>query len=123
MFDASNPYWWCNDISVFAGCLIGGGAAINGALYWYPADVDFGTANGWPSGWQTPQTAYSALQARLPSTETPSPDGKQYLTQVFTVVQSLLTPQGYNQAVINCKLALSSLLSPCGCLKETADVN
>ncbi|KAG8994110.1 hypothetical protein FRB94_010106 [Tulasnella sp. JGI-2019a] len=101
MFDASNPYWWCNDISVFAGCLIGGGAAINGALYWYPPDADFALANGWPSGWQTPDTAYAALAARLPSTEVPSPDGKQYLTQVFTVVQSLLAPQGYTQAVIN----------------------
>ena len=53
----------------------------------YPPDADFATSNGWPSGWQAPQTAYNALKARLPSTETPSPDGQLYLTQVYTVVR------------------------------------
>ncbi|KAG8909001.1 hypothetical protein FRB99_000104 [Tulasnella sp. 403] len=101
MFSSSNPWWWCNDISVFAGCLIGGGAAINGALFWYPPDSDFTTSNGWPSGWQTPNDAYQKLKTRLPSTEVPSPDGKLYLTQVYDVVSKLLTPRGFVAANIN----------------------
>lgn len=101
MFSSSNPYWWCNDMSVFAGCLIGGGAAINGALYWYPPDIDFSTANGWPSGWQSQSTALNKLKAKLPYTETPSTDGQLYLTQVYDVVKQLLTPQGYSALDIN----------------------
>lgn len=75
---------------------MGGGSAINGALYWYPPDVDFATSSGWPSGWQTPTAANAALQARLPSTQTPSPDGKQYLTQVYDVVSQLLGKRGFS---------------------------
>jgi cellobiose dehydrogenase (acceptor) len=30
MFSASNPYWWCKDVTEFAGCLVGGGTSING---------------------------------------------------------------------------------------------
>ncbi|KAG9018158.1 hypothetical protein FRB90_012066 [Tulasnella sp. 427] len=101
MFSSSNPYWWCNDISVFAGCLIGGGAAINGALYWYPPDADFALDNGWPSGWQTPNDALAKLKARLPYTQTPSPDGKLYLTQVYDVVSKLLNARNFQAADIN----------------------
>lgn len=101
MFSSANPYWWCNDISVFAGCLIGGGAAINGALYWYPPDADFASDNGWPSGWQTPNDAYAKLKARLPSTQTPSPDGKLYLTQVYDVVSKMLNARNFQPIVIN----------------------
>ncbi|KAG8845518.1 hypothetical protein FRB96_002486 [Tulasnella sp. 330] len=100
-FSSSNPYWWCNDIATFAGCLMGGGSAINGALYWYPPDLDFSASSGWPSGWQTPDSAYAALAARLPSTETPSPDGKQYLTQVYDVVSQLLGKRSFTALNIN----------------------
>ena len=31
MFSDSNPWYWCKDITVFAGCLLGGGTSINGA--------------------------------------------------------------------------------------------
>lgn len=101
MFSSSNPYWWCNDITVFAGCLVGGGAAINGLLYWYPPDVDFDPSYGWPSSWAHPHDAYNALKARLPYTTTPSSDGKLYLTQVYDVVSKLLQPQGFGAIDIN----------------------
>jgi len=101
MFSDSNPWWWCKDISVFAGCLIGGGTSINGALYWYPPDSDFATANGWPSGWQSHSTYTNKLKARLPSTDAPSTDGKRYLEQSFNVTAKLLGYQGYRQVTIN----------------------
>lgn len=71
------------------------------SLYYYPPDAEFATDNGWPAGWQTPNTALNKLKARLPSTDIPSPDGKRYMTQVFDVVKALITPQGFNQATIN----------------------
>ncbi|KAI0055786.1 cellobiose dehydrogenase [Artomyces pyxidatus] len=101
MFTDSDPWYWCKDITVFAGCLLGGGTSVNGALYWYPTDADFSTSNGWPSGWQNHQPYTSAMIARLPSTDAPSTDGKRYLEQSFNVVQQLLTPQGFRQITIN----------------------
>lgn len=101
MFAGSNPYWWCDDVVPFAGCLVGGGTAINGLLYWYPTDAEFATSNGWPSGWQTPSDYVTKVQTRLPSTDTPSTDGKRYLTQVYDVVKSLLSKQNYSEITIN----------------------
>ncbi|KAJ8508326.1 hypothetical protein ONZ45_g9386 [Pleurotus djamor] len=101
MFTDGNPFWWCRDINVFAGCLLGGGTAINGGLYWYPPDSDFSVANGWPSSWANHHPYTDKLKARLPSTDHPSQDGQRYLEQAFNVVRTLLTPQGYNQITIN----------------------
>ncbi|ETW75429.1 cellobiose dehydrogenase 1 [Heterobasidion irregulare TC 32-1] len=101
MFTDSNPWYWCKDVTVFAGCLLGGGTSVNGALYWYPADLDFSTSNGWPSGWQAHQTYTDAMSSRLPSTDAPSTDGKRYLEQSFDVAQQLLNGQGYRQITIN----------------------
>ncbi|KAG9087148.1 hypothetical protein FRC07_012892, partial [Ceratobasidium sp. 392] len=56
MWSGSNQYWWCDDVSTSAGCIIGGGTAINGLQHWYPTDVEFATSNGWPSGWQSVST-------------------------------------------------------------------
>ncbi|KAI1798304.1 cellobiose dehydrogenase [Ganoderma leucocontextum] len=101
MFTDSNAFWWCKDISVFAGCLLGGGTSINGALYWYPPDSDFRTANGWPSSWgnHTPYT--TKLKQRLPSTDHPSTDGKRYLEESANIVAQLLNGQGYSNITIN----------------------
>ncbi|KAG9118402.1 hypothetical protein FRC07_007097, partial [Ceratobasidium sp. 392] len=52
-------------------------------------------------GWQSVSTYVDKLKARLPSTETPSSDGKHYLTQVHDVVKSVLDKQGYTGININ----------------------
>ncbi|KAG8699391.1 hypothetical protein FRC09_006652 [Ceratobasidium sp. 395] len=98
---SGNQYWWCDDVSPLAGCLIGGGAAVNAMQYWYPPDVEYATSNGWPSGWQTISTYVDKLKARLPSTDIPSTDGKRYMTQVYDVVKSVLDKQGYSGLTIN----------------------
>ncbi|KAG9127672.1 hypothetical protein FRC07_011056 [Ceratobasidium sp. 392] len=98
---SGDQYWWCDDVNTFAGCLVGGGTAINGLLYWYPADAEYATSNGWPSGWQSISTYVSKLKARLPATDTPSTDGKRYLTQVYDVVKSILDKQSYNAIAVN----------------------
>ncbi|KAK7056498.1 substrate-specific activator of APC-dependent proteolysis [Paramarasmius palmivorus] len=101
MFSDSNPWWWCKDINTFAGCLVGGGTSINGALYWYPPDIDFATSAGWPASWANHHPYTNKLKARLPSTDHPSTDGKRYLEQTFDVVASLLKGQGYSQITLN----------------------
>ncbi|KAF8760339.1 Cellobiose dehydrogenase [Rhizoctonia solani] len=94
-------YWWCDDIQAGAACLIGGGTAVNGLLYWYPTDAEWDTSNGWPKGWQQPNAALNKVKARLPSTDIPSTDGKRYLTQVYDVVKSILKTQNYSAITIN----------------------
>ncbi|KAG6833025.1 substrate-specific activator of APC-dependent proteolysis [Tephrocybe sp. NHM501043] len=94
MFSDSNPFWWCKDITVFAGCLLGGGTTINGAS-------DFATTSGWPSSWSNHGPYTSKMKARLPSTDAPSTDGKRYLEQSADVAMQLLKLQGYTQVTIN----------------------
>ena len=119
MFQDNNPFWWCKDINVFAGCILGGGTAINGgcvsrlllrlqsshytaiSLYWYPPDSDFAPANGWPESWKNHQAHTNKLKQRIPSTDRPSTDGKRYLEETYSVVERLLRPIGYRDAVIN----------------------
>jgi cellobiose dehydrogenase (acceptor) len=90
-----------SDIGYLAGCLIGGGSAINGMLYWYPSPEDFSTGNGWPSSWGNIQPYTNKVTARLPSTIRPSTDGKFYLDQSFTVVSGFLSKAGYSNISIN----------------------
>ncbi|KAF8154680.1 cellobiose dehydrogenase [Crassisporium funariophilum] len=101
MFSDSNPFWWCKDINVFAGCLLGGGTAINGALYWFPPYSDFSSGNGWPTSWGNHAPYTAKLKARLPSTDHPSTDGKRYLMQAADVTAKLLNGQGYTNLTIN----------------------
>ncbi|KAI0777591.1 cellobiose dehydrogenase [Trametes elegans] len=101
LFTDTNPFWWCKDINVFAGCLLGGGTSINGALYWYPNDNDFSPENGWPDSWGNHAPYTAKLKQRLPSTDHPSQDGKRYLEESADVVSQLLKGQGYSQITIN----------------------
>ncbi|KZV90569.1 cellobiose dehydrogenase [Exidia glandulosa HHB12029] len=96
-----NTFWWCKDTNFFAGCLTGGGTSVNAALYWLPTDDDFSTGNGWPSGWQQAGQYASIINGRMPSTDTPSPDGKLYLQESYNVVQQILKPLGYSELTIN----------------------
>ncbi|TFK24100.1 cellobiose dehydrogenase [Coprinopsis marcescibilis] len=101
MFQDSDPYWWCKDVNVFAGCLLGGGTAINGGLYWYPPDIDFSPNYGWPRSWANHAQYTNKMKRKLPSTDRPSSDGKRYLTETYDVVEKLLKPQGYHPININ----------------------
>ncbi|KAF9491048.1 cellobiose dehydrogenase [Pleurotus eryngii] len=101
MFSDGNQFWWCRDINVFAGCLLGGGSTINGGLYWYPPDSDFSVASGWPSSWANHAPYTQKMKTRLPSTDHSSMDGIRYLPQSFNVAKRLLDPQGYRQLTIN----------------------
>ncbi|EJD48894.1 cellobiose dehydrogenase [Auricularia subglabra TFB-10046 SS5] len=96
-----NTFWWCKDTNFFAGCLVGGGTSVNAALYWLPTDDDFSTQNGWPSGWQNAGQAANTINSRMPSTDHPSPDGKLYLQESYSIVEQILKPMGYSEITIN----------------------
>ncbi|EKM53326.1 uncharacterized protein PHACADRAFT_259608 [Phanerochaete carnosa HHB-10118-sp] len=101
LFTDPDDFWWCKDVTVFAGCLVGGGTSVNGALYWYPNTQDFSSSVGWPSSWENHTPYTSMVQARLPSTDHPSTDGERYLEQTFGVMSQLLSGQGYSNITIN----------------------
>ncbi|CAE7098231.1 unnamed protein product [Rhizoctonia solani] len=98
---SGTPYFMCTDLPARGGCLVGGGAAINGMLYWYPRDEDFATSNGWPKGWQNVEPYLAKVKARLPSNDIASADGKRYMTEVYDVFKGVLDAQGYESATIN----------------------
>ncbi|PBK88877.1 cellobiose dehydrogenase flavo protein-like protein [Armillaria gallica] len=99
LFADNGTFWWCDD--VFSGCMVGGGTAINGGLYWIPRDADFSADAGWPLSWTSHAQYTAKLEERLPSTDAPSTDGLRYLEQVADVVGELLDSQGYTQVTIN----------------------
>jgi cellobiose dehydrogenase (acceptor) len=100
-FSVKDTYFFCNDVTVQAGCILGGGSSVNGGLYWYPRDLDFSVANGWPSSWTDHAPYTDKLKQRLPCTDHPSTDGQRYLEQTTMVMESLLDSQGYVQQTIN----------------------
>lgn len=99
----SRRWWYCNQRTVSQRRVVPCGCKLTCflRLYWYPTDAEFATSNGWPSGWQTPNAYVEKVKARLPSTDTPSTDGKRYLDQVYDVVKSLLDKQNYSGITIN----------------------
>jgi len=50
--------------------------------------------NGWPASRSDHWPYTDHLTARLPSTNTPSPDGKRYFDQTFDIIEELLLPRG-----------------------------
>ncbi|QRW07919.1 GMC oxidoreductase [Ceratobasidium sp. AG-Ba] len=101
MIPWKGQYWWCDDVDTPAGCLVGGGAAISGILYWYPTDLEYSKYNGWPDGWQSILPYLFKVKARMPSTDDPSRDGKYYLNQPYEVLSSMLNKQGYTRINAN----------------------
>jgi cellobiose dehydrogenase (acceptor) len=88
-------------MTVFGGCLVGGGTVINGMLYYPPPDSEFSAAQGWPSEWRLPGEAINRMLARLPSSIYPSPDSTIYLDQVYSLLKTHFAKLGYQEAVIN----------------------
>jgi cellobiose dehydrogenase (acceptor) len=69
----------CEDTDQMAGCILGGGTAINAGLWWRPKDADWDY--NFPTGWKATDMAGPARKVfgRIPGTRVPSQDGKRYL--------------------------------------------
>ncbi|KAK0611698.1 cellobiose dehydrogenase [Immersiella caudata] len=91
----------CTDYDQLAGCILGGGVAINSALYWKPHPDDWNLS--FPAGWKDAdmKAAVDKVFTRLPGTTTPSQDGKIYLPQGFNTIGGGLKAAGWAEIDAN----------------------
>jgi cellobiose dehydrogenase (acceptor) len=91
----------CPDNDQMAGCVLGGGTAVNSGLWWKPYSKDFD--EGFPDGW-----GYGALKgsvdkvfSRIPGTIHPSTDGFIYLQEGPSVLINGLLASGWKMSSFN----------------------
>lgn len=91
----------CNDMDQMAGCVLGGGTAVNAALWWKPYSEDWDY--NFPEGWRANdmEAATERLFNVIPGTTTPSTDGKRYYQEGFEVVAGGLEAGGWTEVNAN----------------------
>ncbi|KAE8139037.1 hypothetical protein BDV38DRAFT_281595 [Aspergillus pseudotamarii] len=91
----------CSDTDQMAGCVLGGGTAVNAGLWWRPNPVDWDY--NFPEGWQSSdmQSAADRVFSRIPGTTTPSTDGKLYYQQGANILESGLQSAGWSSVTLN----------------------
>lgn len=91
----------CPDIGEMAGCVLGGGTAVNAALWWKanPADFD----DNFPDGWKSTdmQPAVDRVFEKIPWTDHPSANGQLYYPQGYNVVGGALAAAGWKNVTAN----------------------
>jgi cellobiose dehydrogenase (acceptor) len=85
----------CEDYDTMAGCVLGGGTAVNAGMFFKPQDHDWDY--NWPEGWQSSDMtdATESMFSRIPGTDTPSMDGKRYLQEVYNVLGTAVSTAGW----------------------------
>jgi cellobiose dehydrogenase (acceptor) len=94
----------CSDVvGPTAGCVLGGGTAINAGLWWRPADIDWDYVFPGGSGWSSAdmQNVTDRVFDRIPGTQVPSTDGELYLQQGAHIIEGALSQAGWLQEVPN----------------------
>ncbi|KAL2174406.1 cellobiose dehydrogenase [Thermothelomyces heterothallicus CBS 202.75] len=91
----------CTDVDQMAGCMLGGGTAVNAGLWWKPHPADWDV--NFPEGWHSEDMAEATERVfeRIPGTITPSMDGKRYLSQGFDMLGGSLKAAGWDYLVPN----------------------
>ncbi|KAK1147204.1 hypothetical protein N8T08_001943 [Aspergillus melleus] len=91
----------CNDIDQMAGCVLGGGTAVNAGLWWRPNSADWD--ENFPDGWQSSdmQAPAERLFSRIPGSDTPSTDGKLYYQQGPNLIANGLEKAGWQSTTFN----------------------
>ncbi|RYP53579.1 hypothetical protein DL768_001443 [Monosporascus sp. mg162] len=91
----------CTDTDQMAGCVVGGGTAVNAGLWWkpYELDWDYNFPNGWKG--KDMKAATDRVFSRIPGTDAPSMDGKRYLQQGFEVLAGGLKSSGWKEVTAN----------------------
>ncbi|KAL4912248.1 hypothetical protein BDW62DRAFT_206673 [Aspergillus aurantiobrunneus] len=91
----------CPDNDQMAGCVVGGGTAVNSGLWWRPYSRDFD--EGFPEGWKYDDVSGSVDKVfeRIPGTITPSMDGNIYLQEGPSVLMNGLTASGWEMTSFN----------------------
>ncbi|KAF8856767.1 carbohydrate-binding module family 1 [Acephala macrosclerotiorum] len=91
----------CTDTDQMAGCVLGGGTAVNAGLWWKanPDDWDVNFPDGWQSDDMLPAT--QRVFSRIPGTDHPSMDGKLYIQSGFNIVREGLAQAGWDSVTAN----------------------
>ncbi|KAK1756220.1 putative cellobiose dehydrogenase precursor [Echria macrotheca] len=91
----------CTDTDQMAGCVLGGGTAVNAGLWFKPYNLDWDYL--FPSGWKFAdvQGAINRVFSRIPGTDTPSMDGQRYLQDGFNVLAGGLRNSGWSEITAN----------------------
>ncbi|AEO64604.1 06cbdded-7847-4769-a7b4-f9d23bb02f56 [Thermothielavioides terrestris] len=91
----------CTDTDQMAGCVLGGGTAVNAGLWWKPNPLDWD--ENFPDGWKSTDLAdaTSRVFSRIPGTWHPSMDGKLYRQEGFDVLSGGLSKSGWKSVVPN----------------------
>ncbi|KAL3469191.1 hypothetical protein BJX99DRAFT_265413, partial [Aspergillus californicus] len=91
----------CSDNDQMAGCLVGGGTAVNSGLWWKPYSRDFD--EGFPTGWKYDdvQSSVDKVFTRIPGTITPSTDNFLYLAEGPSVIMNGLLSSGWKMSSFN----------------------
>jgi cellobiose dehydrogenase (acceptor) len=91
----------CTDVDQMAGCMLGGGTAVNAGLWWKPHPADWDV--NFPEGWHSKDVAAATERvfSRIPGTIAPSMDGKRYLSQGFDMLGNSLEAAGWEYLVPN----------------------
>lgn len=98
-FPGNNAY--CSDTPEMAGCILGGGTAVNGLQFVRPPSFDFD--DNWPQGWKWAEVEASAARfyERNPGSTSPSTDGKYYDNAVWDVSSQFFAGAGWKQVDTN----------------------
>ncbi|RGP80025.1 cellobiose dehydrogenase [Fusarium longipes] len=87
---------YCTDTASMAGCILGGGTAVNAMMFVRPQPADF---ENWPSGWsyEDVQDAASRLYERTPGTLTPTKDGQLVDQGAYNVLSQFFSGNGFTE--------------------------
>ncbi|EAQ84608.1 hypothetical protein CHGG_08622 [Chaetomium globosum CBS 148.51] len=91
----------CTDTDQMAGCVLGGGTAVNAGLWWKPNHLDWD--ENFPNGWHSSDVsaATERVFSRIPGTWHPSVDGELYRQEGFEVLSGGLAESGWTSVVAN----------------------
>ncbi|KAK6070571.1 fungal cellulose binding domain-containing protein [Seiridium cupressi] len=91
----------CTDTDQMAGCVLGGGTAINAGLWWKPNPLDWD--ENFPAGWHSTDVSFAEDRAfaRIPGTDNPSADGVLYQRQGFDILSKGFEDAGWGEVVPN----------------------
>ncbi|ORY61791.1 uncharacterized protein BCR38DRAFT_459558 [Pseudomassariella vexata] len=93
----------CPNVVPMAGCILGGGTAINAGLWWKPQSLDWDLH--YPVGWkaQDMEAATKRAFSRLPWTDHPSSDGILYNSEGYELIAGALEDNGWENVTANNK--------------------
>ena len=93
----------CEDVDIMAGCVLGGGTAINAGLFFVPPDHDWD--HNFPAGWKAADMAAARRRvfARIPGTDTSSRDGRRYVQEAYGILGAAAKQAGWREVALNAR--------------------